>query len=133
MNEMLLNKKTLFLSHKVARVGSLLATSWMIAVVGSVLFPDAAHAYSTPATCVDNTYGDASSTGTVAFDDIFCSVRNLVVGNVGGSVALGLLGFGVYQAGFGKGGLAGAIPPFITGMLLGMGPTMAGWLGFVLA
>jgi hypothetical protein len=107
-------------------------TVFALALVSLVL-PETASAWTPSGACVANTFGSgAAGAAGAAFENVYCNIYNLITGYVGGAVGTGLIGYGAYQAGFGRGGIATAIPPFFTGLILALGPTMAGWLGYVL-
>lgn len=86
-------------------------------------------AWSAGTGCVANTFGTAATTATGNFEVLYCNIENAVTGYIGGTIALLLIIWGIYQGGFGNGGVVAAVPMIIMGLILGMAPTMVGWLG----
>jgi hypothetical protein len=127
------SKKLLSERHAQASLINQPAFAVLALFVLALAFPEIASAWAPSGACVANTFGSgAAGAGGAAFENVYCNIYNLITGYVGGAVGTGLLGYGAYQAGFGRGGIVSAVPPFFTGLILALGPTMAGWLGYIL-
>ncbi|QTA78493.1 Uncharacterized protein dnl_07150 [Desulfonema limicola] len=100
-----------------------------LAMLLCVVTAGSAFAWSAGTGCVANTFGVAATTATGNFEVLYCNIENAVTGYIGGTIALMLIIWGIYQGGFGQGGVVAAVPMIIMGLILGMSPTMVGWLG----
>ena len=100
-----------------------------LALVLCAIYTGSAFAWSAGTACVANTFGTAATTATGNFEVLYCNIENAVTGYIGGTIALMLIIWGIYQGGFGNGGVVAAVPMIIMGLILGMAPTMVGWLG----
>ena len=83
-------------------------------------------------TCVDNQYGQNAVTDPAAdtsFTVLWCNFRNAALGFVGATLAVIMIGFGIYQGAFAKGGALAVVPPIIMGLFIPLSPRIVGWLG----